>query len=308
MCLGCSNYLENEKNEEEIIAIIDGEKISKKYFDSITANKVYNLKMKSVQEKIVDIIIEKEALIKNISAYELIKSFSSPTVDSFIEIELKRNNYNQIVNIDSFQANSIYKTAEYRVKKAVLGEKMINRKSVEIFLQKEFHQSFSGELYSSYLLPPNDNVDKNIVVISNYECIYCYDFHKKMKPVIEKNNEGLNFKFVYFGDQILKFANAPIAAGEQNKFNEMNDFVFEKIQDGTINDSIIFEFSKELNLNLEKFKRDYFSTETYKKLETNREIIRLNNIHSTPTLIIENKIYDEINLLDILKRKINEEK
>lgn len=157
-------------------------------------------------------------------------------------------------------------------------------------------------------MPPKENADGEVVVISNYECSYCYDLHKKIKLIIEENNSTFNFKFVYFGDQILKFANAPVAAGQQRKFNEMNDFVFEKVQDGTINDSIIFEFAKELNLDLEKFRIDNFSTDTYKLLDGNRKNILANNIYSTPTLIINNMIYDEPNILDVLKRKINERK
>jgi protein-disulfide isomerase len=302
----CKNDLKNEKDEVEVIASLDGGKFHKKYFDSITAGQVYELKINTIKEEIAKKLIEEEAKKKNISSYEFIIGFNSSKVDSFIQIELKRNNYNQIVNIDSSQAYSIYKTAEYQVKKTILGKKLIKKKNVEVFLEKEFHQSFSGELSSSYLLSPKNKVDKEVVVISNYECSHCYDFHKKMKSIIEENNSGYNFKFVYFGDQILKFANAPVAAGKQNKFNEMNDFVFEKVQDGTVSDSIIFEFAKELHLDIEKFKEDYFSANTYKILDGNKKIIISNNIYSTPTLVIDNKIYDEPNILDILKRKIHE--
>lgn len=179
--------------------------------------------------------------------------------------------------------------------------------NLKIFLEKEFHQSFTGEVYGSYLMPPKENADGEVIVISNYECSHCYDFHKKIKLIIEENNSTFNFKFVYFGDQILKFANAPVAAGQQSKFNEMNDFVFKKVQDGTISDSLIFEFAKEVNLDLEKFRTDYFSADTYKILDGNRKTI-ISNIYSTPTLIINNMIYDEPNILDVLKRKINERK
>ncbi|PKR79563.1 hypothetical protein CW751_14530 [Brumimicrobium salinarum] len=304
----CKHDLVNENDVVEVIATLNGEKFDKKHFDSITASQVFELKINIIKEEIANKLIEAEAKKKNISSYEFINSFHSSIADSLIQIELKRKNYNQIVNIDSSEAHGIYKTTEYHVKKTILGEKLINSKSFEIFLEKEFHQSFTGEVYGSYLIPPKENVDGEIVVLSNYECSYCYNFHKKIKSLIEENNNNFNFKFVYFGDQILKFANAPVAAGQQSKFNEMNDFVFKKVQDGNISDSLIFEFAKELNLDLKKFRTDYFSADTYKILDENRKTIISNNIYSTPTLIIDNMIYDEPNILDILKRKINERK
>ncbi|MEX1190754.1 MAG: thioredoxin domain-containing protein [Brumimicrobium sp.] len=303
----CKSDLKSEQDKIEVIASFDGKNYSKKYFDSITASQVYELKINTIKEEIINFLIKEEAKKNSMSSYDLIKEFSSSKADSLIQIELKRNNYDQIVNIDSSQARGIYKTAEYQVKKTMLGKNLIKKKNIEVFLEKEFHKSFLGELSSSYLLSPSNDEDKEVVIISNYECPHCYSFHKKLMRLIRKSNFDLNFKFVYFSDRILKFANAPIAAGVQNKFNEMNDFVFEMVQDGTISDSIIFEFASELNLDIEKFKRDYFSADTYNVLDGNRKIIMSNNIYSTPTLIINNKIYDEPNILDILKRKIHEE-
>lgn len=83
----------------------------------------------------------------------------------------------------------------------------------------------------------------------------------------------------------------------------MNDFIFERIHDGNLNDSLIYDFANSLNLNIKKFKEDYNSIQTHNLLLNNKEHLLSNNIFSTPTLIIEGKIYDEKNILPIISNK-----
>ena len=88
----------------------------------------------------------------------------------------------------------------------------------------------------------------------------------------------------------------------------MNDFIFESVQNGSVSDSLIINYAEKLNLNVQDFINEYSSAELHRKMKKNIEILTEHNIYQTPTLIINNLVYDEPNVLNILIRRLENEK
>lgn len=67
------------------------------------------------------------------------------------------------------------------------------------------------------------------------------------------------------------------------------------------NDSIYFEFAKELGLNMNEFKKDMKDKNILKGLIVNKELLISNGIYSTPTFIVNGKILDNKYAIDYLE-------
>ena len=87
-------------------------------------------------------------------------------------------------------------------------------------------------------------------------------------------------------------------------FPDLNDFIFKNIDNTANYDSLVKLFLVKNSIDT----MDYFyfkpTTEEYRKLKANADFLKQNNIYSTLTLIINDTVYNEPNLLDILKNKL----
>src|SRR5690554_4184178 len=306
--LGCTTSDEDGSQHITSVAKLHNEKLTTKYLDSILAEKIYKLKIDAINEYFFNHLLSSTAKKKGISEYELINNFQMENFDTLLELELKNNNYTKVLKEDSITAKSILSTAKYQVRTKGIKSQLLNRTNIQIYLEKDFHHSINGSSLDipQFIGTDSDNLD--VIIVSNYECTYCYAFHKDLKKLIEEYKDIANFRFVYLGNQILKFAKAPIAAHKQGAFNKMNDFIFESVQNGSVSDSLIINYAEKLNLNVQDFINEYSSAELHRKMKKNIEILTEHNIYQTPTLIINNLVYDEPNVLNILIRRLENEK
>jgi len=103
-----------------------------------------------------------------------------------------------------------------------------------------------------------DNAPVTIIEWSDYECPYCEAFYTQTEGQIMKNYvETGKVKFVYrdfplsFHPQAQKAAEAAECAGEQGKYKEMHDLLFEK---GVASGVTGFkQYAKDLSLDTTKF-------------------------------------------------------
>ena len=167
----------------------------------------------------------------------------------------------------------------------------------------------------------NLNATTTLVEYSDFECPACASYYPILK---ELNREfGDKVKFVYRHFPLSQIhpntdnaARASEAAGNQNKFWEMHDFLFENQRSwaGSRSAEKMFsDYALAINLDMELFKRDIGLKETRTKIQNDyKEGLNL-GVDSTPTFFLNGKKlknnprnYDEFKV--IILNALNEQK
>ncbi len=142
-----------------------------------------------------------------------------------------------------------------------------------------------------------------LIEYSDLQCPACKSFHEIFKK-IEATNSAYpeitkNIKFVYrhfpltsIHKNALKAAFAAEAAGEQGKFFEMVDLLFDtqKQWSNLSNPTSHFiDLAKKLNLNIEKFEKDLNSEKVKQKVYSDMQSGEKLRVFATPTFFLNGK-------------------
>ncbi|UCH81254.1 MAG: DsbA family protein [Nitrospiraceae bacterium] len=137
----------------------------------------------------------------------------------------------------------------------------------------------------------NKKAPVTIVEFSDFQCPYCARLQPTLKQVLEAypNDVKLVFKDfpLSFHKQAKNAAKAARAAGEQGKYWEMHDLIFEKFS--TVNEAMMKEFAEKLNLDMNKFQADFNSTKYDNLIEQDINLGRTAGVTGTPSLFLNGK-------------------
>ncbi|MEF9475888.1 MAG: DsbA family protein [Candidatus Mariimomonas ferrooxydans] len=137
----------------------------------------------------------------------------------------------------------------------------------------------------------NKNAPITVVEFSDFQCPYCARFAPTINEVLKAYPNEV--KFVYkdfplsFHKQAKNAAKAARAAGEQGKFWEMHDLIFEKYS--TVNEVMFKEFATKLNLDMNKFLADFNSNKYDNLIQQDINLGRQAGVTGTPTLYMNGK-------------------
>ena len=128
-----------------------------------------------------------------------------------------------------------------------------------------------------------------IVEFSEFECPFC----KKAKPSVDKlmKNYGDKIRLVWkdyplpFHNQAKPAARAAIAAQKQGKFWEMHDLLF-KNQKKLKQDGLFEKLAKQAGLNVDKFKKDFNSSEAKQRVKDDMKLGKKVGVRGTPNIFI----------------------
>ncbi|MER3406898.1 MAG: hypothetical protein C4278_00480 [Patescibacteria group bacterium] len=161
-----------------------------------------------------------------------------------------------------------------------------------------------------------DKTKAKVIVIeySDFQCPACRAFFPIIKDLKKKYNDEILFVYRHFPlieihSNAILAAKAAEAAGNQNKFWQMHDMLFER-QDDWKNDKNpkerFISYAKELDLDIKKFEEDFNSETTTKKiLEQRNESLAL-GLRGTPSFFVNGKLI-EIKRFEDLEKSIQEE-
>lgn len=130
-----------------------------------------------------------------------------------------------------------------------------------------------------------------IVEFSDFQCPYCSRVQSTLREVLKAYPDDV--KLVYkdfplsFHKQAKNAARAARAAGEQGKYWEMHDMLFENYN--RLTDDKFKEFATKLNLDLNKFMTDFNSNKYDKLIQEDIDLGRKAGVTGTPTLFINGK-------------------
>jgi protein-disulfide isomerase len=137
----------------------------------------------------------------------------------------------------------------------------------------------------------NKNAPVTIVEFSDYQCPYCSRLQPTLTEVLKAYPKDVKLVFkdfpLSFHKEAKNAAKAARAAGEQGKYWEMHDLIFEKFS--TVNEAMFKEFAGKLNLDLNKFNADYSSTKYDQLIQQDINMGRTAGVTGTPSLFLNGK-------------------
>ena len=151
----------------------------------------------------------------------------------------------------------------------------------------------------------NPKGKKVIVEFFDYNCGYC---KKSLDAVTELLRTEYDLKISFRDYPILSpssrvAAKAALASREQGKYFKFHSALM-SVQ-GNLNKDMIFSIAMNLNIDIDKLKKDMKKIEVEEIIEQNESLARKLNIRGTPTFIIDGKIYAGALELNKLREIIN---
>lgn len=169
---------------------------------------------------------------------------------------------------------------------------------------------------SQMALPSPENYKGQVVIeeFGDYQCPPCGALHPDLKKLKGEYGDKVKFVFHHFPlTRIHKHAAiaafAAVAAGQQGKFWEMHNLLYESQDVWRETDNlapILVNFAKQLGLNLEQFEKDINDTKVKSIVLTDVQRGESMGVTGTPTLFINGKVVESDNMtMDHLHKEIN---
>lgn len=134
-----------------------------------------------------------------------------------------------------------------------------------------------------------------IVEFSDFECPYCGRAHPVLTELLREFEGQVKVVFRNYPlsghPRALPAARAAVAAGQQGKFWEMADLLFEHQR--ALEDEDFVRYAAQLELDMERFQLDLHSPATQEAVERDREAGRRLGVEGTPTFFINGRRFRE---------------
>lgn len=141
----------------------------------------------------------------------------------------------------------------------------------------------------------NPDAVLELVEYGDYECPHCGRAYPIIKDLLQKMGNDIRFAFRNFPlSQIhphaFSAAVAAEAAGQQNRFWEMHDLIFENQKKLDVEN--LFGYASAVGLDLDRFKNDIQQQALADKVENDFESGMRSGVNGTPTFFIDGKKYN----------------
>ncbi|NGP88599.1 DsbA family protein [Fodinibius halophilus] len=140
-----------------------------------------------------------------------------------------------------------------------------------------------------------------ITEFSDYQCPACASYHPFVKKLKKELGDQIELKLKHYPLNMHQFAalaaRAAESAGNQDKFYEMHNMLYENQQhwSNSVNPAPIFEnYAKKLGLDMKEFRNDLNAAETQKAVMEEKKEGRKMGVNSTPTFFIEGEKLDPL--------------
>ncbi|HTO71230.1 MAG TPA: thioredoxin domain-containing protein [Myxococcota bacterium] len=141
----------------------------------------------------------------------------------------------------------------------------------------------------------NPSAKVTLVEYGDFECPHCGRAHGIVKPLVEKLGDGIlfvfrNFPLAQIHPHAYRAALAAEAAGAQGRFFPMHDVLFE--HQGALEATDLLHYAKELELDLERFRRDLRGETFADKIRDDFRSGVRSGVNGTPTFFLNGARYD----------------
>lgn len=128
-----------------------------------------------------------------------------------------------------------------------------------------------------------------LVEYADFECPYCAMAYPYTKSAVRRFHDQMAYVFrpfplVNIHPHAMHAAQAAEAAGQQNKFWEMHDLLFENQR--SLDDPALMAYAASLGLDMNQFERDFASRKVRENIERSMERGISEGVNGTPTFIL----------------------
>jgi protein-disulfide isomerase len=156
--------------------------------------------------------------------------------------------------------------------------------------QEDPNKVYNVPVGKSYAKGPA-NAPVTIVEFSDFQCPFCAQAATIVKQVTDAYPNDVRFVYknypLPFHKEAMPAAKAAIAAGNQGKFFEMHDKLFENYK--TLSEDYYAKAAGELGLDVERFKKDMADPATAALVDQEMKEAREADVRGTPTIFINGK-------------------
>ncbi len=152
-----------------------------------------------------------------------------------------------------------------------------------------------------------------IIVFSDYQCPYCARLEPLLSQVLAKYPREVKLVFKQFPLNMHPFsrkaAAASLAAGEQGKFWEMHDRVFENSR--RLSDALFLQMAEGLGLDMTKFKESLNGLSIQARIKEDIQDGIKAGVRGTPTVFIDGKLLRDRSLKgfeEMIEKDLGKEK
>ena len=141
----------------------------------------------------------------------------------------------------------------------------------------------------------NPNAPVVIIKWTDFQWPYCAKSVSLIDQILEKYPKDVKVVIknypLNFHKEAYKAARYALAAHQQGKFKEMYHLIFENYQDLKDNEDLPLQYAKEINLNMNRFMRDFENQSIINQIEQEKQEMKSQfNKISLPTFLIQGRI------------------
>jgi len=153
----------------------------------------------------------------------------------------------------------------------------------------------------------NPEAPVTIVEYGDFQCPYCEKSRPTLKQILDTYPKEVRLVYKHFPlsfhREAMNAHRASLAAGEQGKFWEMHDLIFESPRQ--LAPEKMRAHAEKLGLDLAKFDADYASERVAKKIEADQAEGRKALVRGTPAFFVNGKMVSGAQPFEAFKREID---
>lgn len=132
-----------------------------------------------------------------------------------------------------------------------------------------------------------------LVEFSDFQCPFCAKAHQNVKQFVERHSQELTFVYKYLPltqihSQAMAAAKAAWAAGQQGKFWEYHDALFD--QQKSLGEELYSSLAEQLGLNVAKFDRDRMGEAASAAIQRDIDLAEKLEVGGTPFFIMNGEV------------------
>jgi len=147
-----------------------------------------------------------------------------------------------------------------------------------------------------------------IEIFSDFQCPYCKQSYEVFKQIREEYSGEVRLVFNHLPlsmhDEAENAAVASLCAGEQNKFWEYHDYLFEN--QGILGVSYYYDLAYELGLDYDQFDACYQSRKYYSYIRKDMIDAQEYGITGTPAFVIDGEVVIGLRDFDYISNRIDD--
>jgi protein-disulfide isomerase len=319
-CDKCSATEISKDGNGDVVARVNGQPITQDEVDNSIKmqlynmqEKIYGLRKSALNSLIIKLLLENEAKQKGMSSEELKKSLVPE------KLEVKQSEIDQIYSQNAAQfANLSEDEAKQKIKIQIEGRQKFekyqaaladirNKAKIEIFLPEPSPPVIKISDEGPSRGPKKAPV--TVIEVSDFECPFCKQVESTLKQLLPSYGDRVRLIYKHFPlpnhQHAFQAAQAAVCAGEQGKFWEYHDLLFER--SGELSATNLSSYAGELGLNVSHFTACLDSESSRAAVSKDIEEIRQVGLSSTPTFIINGRVLTGARNLDEFKSAIEQE-